>query len=158
MGTAEVERYLLDREQGASRRQALDQLRRRGMHEGYGKQLDRRLRVAVNRTKALWPRAADQDLGGLEWIRAVCAPLCESTPLLSLNRFCLANHVNAVCFCRSSILLFRMAPNSARKWSLCPDGPRLRRFCHSVRQRAALRLRTSFRLSTCIASSPIATA
>ena len=114
VGTAEVERYLLDREQGASRRQALEELRRRGMHEGYGKQLDRRLSVAVNRAKALWPQAADQDLGGLEWIRAVCAPLCESTPLLSLNRFCLANHVNAVCFCRSSILLFRMAPNSAR--------------------------------------------
>lgn len=114
MGTAEVERYLLDRERGASRRQALEELRRRGMHEGYGKQLDRRLRVAVNRAKALWPQAADQDLGGLEWIWAVCAPLCESRPLLSLNRFCLANQVNAVCFCRSSILLFRMAPNSAR--------------------------------------------
>ena len=84
------------------------------VYQGDGKQLDRRLRVAVNRAKALWPQAADQDLGGLAWIRAVCAPLCESTPLLSLNRFCLANQVNAVCFCRSSILLFRMAPNSAR--------------------------------------------
>ena len=112
VGTAEVERYLVAREQGVSRPKALEELRRRGMHEGYGKQLDRRLSVAVNRAKALWPRAADQDLGGLEWIRAVCAPRCESTPLLGLNRFCLANHVNAVCFCRSSILLFAGPPTS----------------------------------------------
>ena len=120
VGTAEVERYLLAREQGVSRPQALAELRRRGMHEEYGKQLDRRLSVAVNRAKALWPQAADQQLGGLAWVRAVCASLCESTPLLSLNRFCLANHVNAVCCCRSSILLFRMAPTAARNRPSAP--------------------------------------
>jgi len=114
VGTAEVERYLLAREQGSSRPQALEELRRRGMHEGYGKQLDRRLNVAVNRAKALWPQAADQQLGGLAWIHAVCEPLSACTPLLSLNRFCLEHRVNAVVFCRSSILLYRMAPNSAR--------------------------------------------
>ena len=112
VGTAEVERYLLAREQGSSRPKALEELRRRGMHEGYGKQLDRRLSVAVNRAKALWPQTADEQLGGLAWIRAMCVPLCESRPLLSLNRFCLEHRVNAVCFCRSSILLFARPPKS----------------------------------------------
>jgi len=81
---------------------------------------DPSLIVAVNRAKAGWPQAAEEQLGGLAWIRAVCAPLGASTPLLSLNRFCLANHVNAVCLCRSSILLLRMAPKSARNRPSAP--------------------------------------
>ena len=53
MGTAEVERYLLARERGESRAVALTELRERGMHAGYGKQLERRLRVIVSRGKML---------------------------------------------------------------------------------------------------------
>ena len=41
VGSAEVERYLLARERGDSRAVALAELRERGMHAGYGKQLER---------------------------------------------------------------------------------------------------------------------
>ena len=67
----------------------------RGMHTGYGKQLERRLEVIVNRGKALWPQVADLQLGGLAWVRAACAPRSAATPLLSLNHFSLEHRVNA---------------------------------------------------------------
>ena len=89
VGTAEVERYLMARERGVSRSVALEEPRRRGMHAGYGKQLERRLGVIVSRGKSLWPQAADRQLGGLAWIRAVCTPRPTATPLLSLNHFSL---------------------------------------------------------------------
>ena len=89
MGTAEVERYRMARERGVSRSVALEEPRRRGMHAGYGKQLERRLGVIVSRGKSLWPQAADRQLGGLAWIRAVCTPRPTATPLLSLNHFSL---------------------------------------------------------------------
>ena len=85
---------------------------RLGMAAGFGKQLERRLAVAVTRAKALWPGATDQGLVGLAWIRATCRT--SATPLLDLNRFCLQRRVNAICFCRSAILLFgrtRAAPH-----------------------------------------------
>ena len=69
VGTAEVERYLMARERGVSRTVALEELSGRGMHAGYGKQLERRLGVIVSRGKSLWPQAADRQLGGLAWIR-----------------------------------------------------------------------------------------
>ena len=105
VGTAEVERYLLARERGVSRAVALEELLARGMHDGYGKQLERRLDVIVSRGKALWPQSADPQLGGLAWIRTACAPRPAATPLLSLNHFCLEHRVNALCCSRISILL-----------------------------------------------------
>ena len=56
VGTAEVERYLMARERGVSRSVALEEPRRRGMHAGYGKQLERRLGVIVSRGKSLCRR------------------------------------------------------------------------------------------------------
>ena len=124
VGTAEVERYLEARERGSSRAVALEELRERGMHAGYGKQLERRLRVIVSRGKALWPQAADLHLDGLAWIRAACAPLPAATPLLSLNHFCLSHCVNAICCSRVSILLFGRPPLPARKRLPTPSGSR----------------------------------
>ena len=115
VGSAEVERYLLARERGVSRAVALEELRARGMHAGYGKQLERRLDVIVSRGKALWPQAADPQLGGLGWIRAACAPRPAATPLLSLNHFCLEQRVNALCCSRIAILLFGRPPRPALK-------------------------------------------
>ena len=115
VGTAEVEHYLVARERGDSRSVALQELRARGMHAGYGKQLERRLGVIVSRGKALWPQAADPQLDGLAWIRAACAPLRAATPLLSLNHFCLDHRVNAICCSRISILLFGRPPKAALK-------------------------------------------
>ena len=80
VGTAEVERYLLARERGDSRPVAMAELRGRGMHAGYGKQLERRLGVIVSRGKALWPQVADLHLRGLAWVRAACAPRSVATP------------------------------------------------------------------------------
>ena len=124
VGTAEVERYLIARERGDSRPVAMAELRGRGMHAGYGKQLERRLGVIVSRGKALWPQAADLQLGGLAWIRAACAPRSAATPLLSLNRFSLEHRVNAICCSRSSILLFRRRPRGALKRPPAPSGRR----------------------------------
>lgn len=76
VGIAEVERYLMARERGGSRAVALEELRARGMHPGFGKQLERRLGVIVSRGKALWLQAAERQLDGLAWIRAACAPRC----------------------------------------------------------------------------------
>ena len=121
VGTEEVERYLLARERGVSRMEALAELRARGMHAGYGKQLEHRLGVIVGRGKALWPQAADLQLGGLAWIRAACAPLPTATPLLSLNHFCLAHRVNAICCSRASILLFGRRSRPALKRPSAPD-------------------------------------
>ena len=124
VGTAEVERYLLARERGDSRAVALEELRERGMHAGYGKQLERRLGVIVSRGKALWPQAADRQLGGLAWIRGACAPRPAATPLLSLNHFSLQHGVNAICCSRSSILLFGGRPRAALKRHSAPSSDR----------------------------------
>ena len=112
-GTLEAEQYLQARESGRSRSQAGSELMRLGMAASFAKQLERRLAVAVTRAKALWPEAADHRLVGLPWIRAACG--ASATPLLELNRYCLARRVNAICFCRSAILLFgrtRAAPHN----------------------------------------------
>ena len=124
VGTAEVERYLKARERGDSRPVALAELLARGMHAGYGKQLERRLQVIVNRAKALWPQAADPQLGGLAWIRDACAALSTATPFLSLNHFCLDHRVNAICCSRISILLFRQPPRAALKRPAALDSDR----------------------------------
>lgn len=124
VGTAEVERYLLARERGVSRAVALAELRARGMHAGYGKQLERRLGVIVSRGKALWPQAADRQLGGLAWIRAACEPRPADSPLLSLNHFSLEHGVNAICCSRSSILLFGGRPRAALKRHSAPNSDR----------------------------------
>ena len=120
VGTAEVERYLMARERGDSRAVALAELRGLGMHAGCGKQLERRLEVIVSRGKALWPQAADLQLGGLAWVRAACAPRPPATPLLSLNHFSLERRVNAICCSRSSILLFGRRPGGGTEATPCP--------------------------------------
>ena len=112
-GTTEAEQYLLAREAGRSRSEAGTELVGVGMAPSFAKQLERRLAVAVLHAKALWPEAADQRLTGLPWIRAACG--ASAAPLLDLNRYCLARQVNAICFCRSAILLFgrtRAAPHN----------------------------------------------
>ena len=124
VGTAEVERYLIAREGGDSRPVAMAELLGRGMHAGYGKQLERRLEVIVNRGKALWPQVADLQLGGLAWVRAACAPRSGGTPLLSLNHFSLEHRVNAICCSRSTILLFGRRPRRALKRPSAPDSDR----------------------------------
>ncbi len=110
IGTREAEQYLIGRSVGLSRAQAAGPLSERGLGAGYPKQLERRFEVAIGRGKALFPRAADDRLRGLEWARAVCGP--TDHPLLALNLFALARGVNALCFTRASILLFHRALGS----------------------------------------------
>jgi hypothetical protein len=104
IGTEEAEEYLKARASGASRGQAGRCLREHGLSEDYPRRLERRLEVAVNRGKALWPHAETQGLGGLRWIESLCG--ARDRPLLGMNIFALGHHVNTLCFCRSSILLF----------------------------------------------------
>jgi hypothetical protein len=104
IGTEEAEEYLKTRATGASRGHAARGLLERGLSEDYPRRLEQRLEVAVSRGKALWPHAGAQGLGGLQWMESLCG--ASDRPLLAMNSFALGHQVNALCFCRSSILLF----------------------------------------------------
>jgi hypothetical protein len=105
MGREEAERCLGSRREGACRRVAAEELVECGMEQRAGKRLERKLAVAVERGKAIWPEAADPALGTWEWIQTVCGSTAQ--PILLMNRFALEHRVNAICFCRAPILLFR---------------------------------------------------
>jgi hypothetical protein len=104
LGTEEAEASLLSRSKGTSRTGAGAGLVERGMEERTGRRLEKMLDTAVARAKAIWPRAASPSLHGLAWIAAVCGRVDH--PILDLNRWALADGVNAICFCRASILFF----------------------------------------------------
>lgn len=104
IGTGEAEQYLLSRQQGASRNTAGKPLFDHGMSRRYPKQLERMFHTAISRAKALIPAGEGAFLAGLPWIEALCGR--TDRPLFRLNLYCLAHRINAVCFCRSSILVF----------------------------------------------------
>ena len=104
LGREEAERCLRARAEGASRAQAASELMQRGWEIRVGKRLERKLGTAVERGKAIWPRAADVALGVWAWIQAVCGS--TEQPIGLMNRFALGQGVNAICFCRAPILLF----------------------------------------------------
>ena len=107
LGREEAEGCLGRRREGASRSVAAGELVDRGMEQRSGKRLERKLSTAVERGKAIWPEAADPVLGSWAWIQAVCGS--AEQPILLMNRFALEHGVNAICFCRAPILLFRAA-------------------------------------------------
>jgi hypothetical protein len=104
IGTCEAEQYLLSRQQGASRNKAGKPLFKHGMSSRYPKQLERMFHAAVSRAKALLPVGDGAFLSGVRWIETLCGP--TDRPLFRLNLCCLGHGINAVCFCRSSILVF----------------------------------------------------
>jgi hypothetical protein len=104
IGTGEAERYLIARAEGVTRGKAAGELLAGGLKGGYPKALERMLEVAIRRGKVLFSGIADDELSGLVWIEALCGSTVH--PLLSLNRYALDHGVNALCFCRTSILLF----------------------------------------------------
>lgn len=107
LGREEAERCLGRRREGASRSVAVGEMVDRGMEPRAGKRLERKLATAVERGKAIWPEAADPALGSWAWLHAVCGS--AEQPIRGMNRFALEHGVNAICFCRASILLFRAA-------------------------------------------------
>jgi hypothetical protein len=104
IGTDEANRYLKERASGQSRARAGRCLLQRGLSGDYPRRLERMMDVAVARGKAVWLQAGRQHLQGLEWMSSVCGG--HDRPLLAMNLFALQHGVNALCFCRSSILLF----------------------------------------------------
>ena len=104
LGTEEAEGSLVARSQGASRSEAGGPLVEQGMEGRAGRRVEKMLDTAVARAKAIWPRAASPSLHGLAWIAAVCGR--ADHPIVDLNRWALAHGINAICFCRSSILFF----------------------------------------------------
>ena len=109
IGTRETEKYLLSCQQGASRNNAGKHLFQQGMSSRYPKQLERMLHTAVSRAKALIPAGDGASLSGLPWIEALCGPTDRPLfrlNLYRLNLYRLAHGIDAVCFCRSSILVF----------------------------------------------------
>jgi hypothetical protein len=101
----EVEDCLKAREQGASRPVASRALTELGRQTYVGRWLEKKLEITVNRAKAIWPEAAELTLKPLAWIRKACG--ATEQPLVAMNAFALDHGVNAICFCRSSILFFR---------------------------------------------------
>ena len=112
LGREEAERCLNARWEGASRAAARTELVELGMEERSGRGLERKLATAVERAKAIWPQAADTRFSPQEWIRAVCGPTAH--PIAEMNRFALEHGVNAICFCRAPILLFRPRVRAGR--------------------------------------------
>jgi hypothetical protein len=106
LGREEAERCLQARAEGASRSAAAAELVERGWEIRVGKRLERKLATSVERAKAIWPTAAEVDLEPLAWVRAVCGS--SEQPIFSINRYALEHRVNAICFCRAPILLFRV--------------------------------------------------
>lgn len=112
VGTKEVETYLMSRHEGTGRGTAGEFFQELGVSERYGLQLERMFARSVNQAKALFTQTGEPYLQGMEWVRSVVEdPL---RPLHSLNCFCLKQGVNAVCFCRASILRFRVSKTGVR--------------------------------------------
>jgi len=105
LGREEAERCLQARAEGASRSRAAAELVECGWEVRVGKRLERKLATSVQRAKVIWPEAAELTLEPRAWIRAVCGSTVQ--PILQMNRFALEHRVNAICFCRAPILLFR---------------------------------------------------
>lgn len=112
MGREEAERCLKARWEGASRTAAGAEFVQRGMEERSGRSLERKLATAVERAKAIWPQAADTSFSPQEWIKAVCGSTAQ--PIEEMNRFALEHGVNAICFCRATILFFRSRIRAGR--------------------------------------------
>ncbi len=104
IGTVEAEQYLLARAEGVGRGGASARLRELALSSCYPKQLDRMFEVAVERAKALFANTASRPGNPMGWVQELVG--ATDTPLLRLNRFCLANHYNCLCFCRASIITF----------------------------------------------------
>jgi len=104
-GTEEAEAYLKSRHEGVGRGKAGRLFQNLGVSERYGLQLERMFARSVNQAKALFPQTGELYMNGMEWVCSVVET--PSRPLYSLNCFCLRQGVNAVCFCRVSILRFR---------------------------------------------------
>jgi hypothetical protein len=101
----EAEDFLKAREEGVSRPVASRPLTEQCREVRVGKWLEKKLEIAVNRAKAIWPGAAELTLKPLEWIQMACG--ATERPLVVMNAFALDHGVNAICFCRASILFFR---------------------------------------------------
>jgi hypothetical protein len=104
LGTEEAEGCLVARSQGATRSKSGGPMVEQGMEGRTGRRLEKMLATSVARAKAIWPQAAEPSLQGLAWIDAVCGR--PDHPILDFNRWALGHGVNAICFCRSSILFF----------------------------------------------------
>ena len=96
--------YLLARAGETGRWAASVDLRDSGVRLRYPKQLDRMFFRAISRAKAFFPVSADVRADSMSWGQSVVGP--TQRPILELNRFCLKNGYNCMCFCRSSIIRF----------------------------------------------------
>ena len=106
IGTADAEKYLMDRASGLGRGTAAKDLRNLGISTRYPKQLERMFSTAIARAKAIFPGTESEErLSGMEWVRSVVGE--SEQPLWSLNQFCLAHRYNCLCFCRGSIIRFK---------------------------------------------------
>jgi hypothetical protein len=114
VGTKEVEEYLELREKGFRRDRAGEKLFELGQHRTYCYPLDITFKKAVSRAKSLFKDCGDPRKTDISWIQEVTGN--KEHPILSLNQFCLDNAVNAVCFSRATIIIFRKK-NAKKRFS-----------------------------------------
>lgn len=100
-----MEEYLELREQGYGRCRAGKMLLEKGVSKNYFYFLDKAFKKAVARAKVIFDGVVDSRLAEMAWIQEVTGK--GDHPILDLNQFCLNNGVNAVCFSRITILIFR---------------------------------------------------
>ena len=100
------------RHEGLGRGRAGKLFQELGVSERYGLQLEKMFARSVDQAKALFPQAGEPYRNGMEWVQSVVED--PSRPLYSLNCFCLQEGVNAICFCRASILRFRPSKTGKR--------------------------------------------
>ena len=104
-GTWEAERYLNSRAEGVGRGKAGRVFEGLGVSQKYGMQLDKMFACSIARAKVVLGQLGRPSLNRMQWVYSMVAN--PSRPLCGLNSLCLSHGVNAVCFCRVSILLFR---------------------------------------------------
>lgn len=77
----------------------------KGVSVNYFYYLDKTFKRAVARAKVIFDGIVDLRLSDIDWIREVTGK--DRHLILNLNQFCLEHGVNAVCFTRISIIIFR---------------------------------------------------
>jgi hypothetical protein len=100
LGTVEVESFVAARSAGCSRRGAASMLIQRGVQEGYLRRIEKLIRTAIHRAKALFGDLACEIGEAYRWLQEATAG--DSRPIVVLNRRSIALGYGAV-FCSLAV-------------------------------------------------------
>ena len=100
LGTVEAEGFIAGRGAGRSRRVAGSLLIERGVSEGYLRRLEKLIRIAIHRAKALFPDLAPQVGEAYRWVKDATGG--HNRPIIVLNARSIALGYGAV-FCSLAV-------------------------------------------------------